>query len=203
MKVHWFGVFDQALRSADVIAVWAAVENHLERPLTKAELAAARRAANRYAAASTISVVRIPAPGGGRIRTIPLLARADADLSDIERLTAIASGRIAGTARRGRVRTSATVRTQALVTTVGNASRQARSLRPGRFDPSYAAQLAAELAEALPRLHELEERLRHRGESPAPVTDGAGRPVRRKPARRRSASSAAGRPTGDPGSPTP
>ena len=78
MKVSWFGVFDQALRSADVIAVWATVENHLERPLTRAELTAARRAANRYAAASSISVVRIPAPGGGPIRTIPLLARADA-----------------------------------------------------------------------------------------------------------------------------
>jgi hypothetical protein len=185
VKVHWFAVFDQALRSADVIAVWAAVENHLERPLTTTELAAARRAANRYAAASTISVVRIPAPVGGRIRTIPLLARADADLSDIERLTAIASGRIAGTARRGRVRTSAAVRTQALVASVGQASRQARSLRPGRFDPSYAAQLAAELAEALPRLQELEERLRQRGQSPTPATDGAGRPVRRKRSGRR------------------
>lgn len=184
MKVSWFGVFDQALRSADVIAVWATVENHLERPLTRAELTAARRAANRYAAASSISVVRIPAPGGGPIRTIPLLARADADLSDIERLTAIASGRIAGTARRGRVRTSAAVRAQGLVTATGTAARQARRLKTGKFDPAYAAQLAADLAEALPHLQALEERLRRRGEAPTPVRDAAGRPVRRSRSRR-------------------
>ncbi|GAA3689643.1 hypothetical protein GCM10022204_00380 [Microlunatus aurantiacus] len=184
MKVSWFGVFDQALRSADVIAVWAAVENHLERPLTRAELTAARRAANRYAAASAISVVRIPAPGGGPIRTIPLLARADADLSDIGRLTAIASGRIAGTARRGRVRTSAPVRAQAMTTAVGTAARQARRLKTGKFDPQYAAQLADELAGALPHLHELEQRLRHRGQAPTPATDPSGRPIRRRRGRR-------------------
>lgn len=183
MKVSWFGVFDQALRSADVIAVWATVENHLERPLTKTELSAARRAANRYAAASSISVVRIPAPGGGPIRTIPLLARADADLSDIERLTAIASGRIAGTARRGRVRTPTAVRAQSLVAAVGTAAHQARQVRPGRFDPPYAAQLAAELAEALPHLQELEQRLRVRGGAPTPARDAAGRPLRRRRAR--------------------
>lgn len=184
VKVSWFGVFDQALRSADVIAVWATVENHLERPLTRAELTTARRAANRYAAASSIAVVRIPAPGGGPIRTIPLLARADADLSDIERLTAIASGRIAGTARRGRVRTSAAVRAQGLVTATGTAARQARRLKTGKFDPTYAAQLAAELAEALPHLQALEERLRLRGEAPTPARDAAGRPIRRRRPRR-------------------
>ena len=72
VRVHWFRVFDQALRSSEVIAVWRVVEDHLERPLTRAELTAARRAANRYAAASRIRMVRVPAPAGsGGIRTIP------------------------------------------------------------------------------------------------------------------------------------
>ena len=103
MRVRWFRVFDQALRSSEVIAVWRVVKDHLERPLTRGELTAARRAANRYAAASRIRMVRVPAPAGsGGIRAIPLLARSDADLGDIERLTAIASGKITAGPHRGR-----------------------------------------------------------------------------------------------------
>ena len=165
MRVHWFRVFDQALRSSEVIAVWRVVEDHLERPLTRAELTAARRAANRYAAASRIRMVRVPAPSGsGGIRTIPLLARSDADLGDIERLTAIASGKIAAGPHRGRPTKSAGQRAEALVATVTKAARGTHPLRTGRLDPQLATALADDLAEALSALHDLERRLRLRGE---------------------------------------
>ena len=165
MRVHWFRVFDQALRSSEVIAVWRVVEDHLERPLTRAELTAARRAANRYAAASRIRMVRVPAPAGsGGVRTIPLLARSDADLGDIERLTAIASGKIAAGAHRGRPTKSAGQRAESLVATVTKAARGTQPLRTGRLDRQLATALADDLAEALPALQDLHRRLRLRGD---------------------------------------
>jgi len=165
VRVHWFRVFDQALRSSEVIAVWRVVEDHLERPLTRVELTAARRAANRYAAASRIRMVRVPAPAGsGGIRTIPLLARSDADLGDIERLTAIASGKMAAGPHRGRPTKSAGQRAEALVATVSKAGRAAHPLRTGRIDRELAATLADELSGALAGLQDLEQRLRLRGE---------------------------------------
>lgn len=73
------------------------------------------------------------------------------------------------------MRTSAAVRAQGLVTATGTAARQARRLKTGKFDPAYAAQLAADLAEALPHLQALEERLRLRGRRrPRPGTPPAG-----------------------------
>ena len=109
-------------------------------------------------------MVRVPAPAGsGGIRTIPLLARSDADLGDIERLTAIASGKMAAGPHRGRPTKSAGQRAEALVATVSKAGRGAHPLRTGRLDRDLAATLAEELAEALAGLQDLEQRLRLRG----------------------------------------
>lgn len=160
MRIRWFAVFDQALRSNDVIAVWRVVEQHLDRPLTKAELAAARKAANRYAVAAKVRIIRVPEPAGRGIRTIPLLARPDANLTDIERLTAIASGVIATGPRRRRTRRTPTERATALVDTVMTAAQRARRLPVTRLDAARADALAEELATALHELHELEVRLR-------------------------------------------
>lgn len=159
MRIRWFAVFDQALRSNDVIAVWRVVEQHLDRPLTKAELAAARRAANRYATAAKVRIIRVPEPAGRGIRTIPLLARQDANLTDIERLNAIASGAIAsGPGRRSRRDVSE--RTTTLVDGVTTAARRSRRLPVSRLDARRAEALADQLAAALAELQDLEERLR-------------------------------------------
>jgi hypothetical protein len=160
MSMRWFAVFDQALRSNDVIAVWRVVEQHLDRPLTRAELTAARRAANRYAVAAKVRIIRVPEPAGsGGIRTIPILARLDADLDDVERLSAIAAGTIATGG--GRRRTSGDVgeRATSLVGTVATAARRARRLPVAKLDADRAASLADELSSALSLLHDLEKRL--------------------------------------------
>jgi hypothetical protein len=159
--MRWFAVFDQALRASDVIAVWRAVEQHLDRPLTRAELAAARRAAHRYAATAQVRFIRVPAPAGsGGIRTIPLLARLDADLDDIERLSALAAGTIASGPSHRRSGRTAGERTASAVSAVTTAARRARRLPVARLDPDRAAGLADELASALAGLHDLERRLR-------------------------------------------
>lgn len=159
--MRWFAVFDQALRSSDVIAVWRAVEQHLDRPLTRAELSAARRAANRYAQTAQVRLIRIPAPAGsGGIRTVPLLARLDADLDDIGRLSAIASGTIAVDTGRRRAGGRPVDRTAALVAAVSTAGRRSRRLAVTRLDADRAAGLADELAAALDELQDLERRLR-------------------------------------------
>lgn len=162
MRIRWFAVFDQALRSNDVIAVWRVVEQHLDRSLTRAELTAARRAANRYAVAAKVRIIRVPEPAGsGGIRTIPLLARLDANLDDVERLSAIAAGTIAdGVGRRRRTGGDAGERAAALVTAIAAASRRVRRLQVAKLGAAQAGALADELAEALSELHDLEQRLR-------------------------------------------
>jgi len=171
MRISWFAVFDQALRSNDVIAVWRVVEQHLDRSLTKAELAAARRAANRYAVAANVRVIRVPEPAGRGIRTIPLLARQDANLEDIERLTAIASGAIATGPGRRRSRSDVAERSTALVDAVSAAARRARRLQVTKLDSARAHALGNELATALGELQQLEARLRGVAEK-----DSAARP---------------------------
>lgn len=162
-------MFDQALRSNDVIAVWRVVEQHLDRPLTKAELTAARRAANRYAVTAKVRIIRVPEPAGRGIRTIPLLARQDANLTDIERLSAIASGAIATGPGRRRTRGAATERATALVDTVSTAARRARRLPVTKLDTGRALALADELAIAVSELQQLEGRLRATAEKELPV----------------------------------
>ena len=166
MRIRWFAVFDQALRSNDVIAVWRVVEQHLDRPLTKAELAAARKAANRYAVAAKVRLIRVPEPAGRGIRTIPLLARQDANLTDIERLTAIASGAIATEPGRRRPRRTPAERATTLVDAVTTAAHRARRLPVARLDAGRADALAEELAAALDELRELEGRLRTAADKP-------------------------------------
>jgi hypothetical protein len=161
VRVGWFTLFDQALRSTDVIAVWAAVENHLDRPLTSSERAAARHAANRYAAASNVRIVRVPAPAG---RTIPLPARADADLDDVERLTAVATNTMTAKPQRGRSVRNVAQRAETLIGNVTKSARTARHIRAARLDPRHAAQLADDLATAMDALHHLEQRLRLRAD---------------------------------------
>ncbi len=161
MSMRWFAVFDQALRSNDVIAVWRVVEQHLDRALTRAELTAARRAANRYAVAAKVRIIRVPEPAGsGGIRTIPLLARLDANLDDVERLNAIAAGTIAGQGHRRRASGDVGERAAKVVSTVATAARRTRRLPVAKLDADRAAALADELAGALAVLHDLEQRLR-------------------------------------------
>lgn len=166
MRVGWFKLFDQALRSSAVVAVWSTVERHLERPLTRDELLSARRAANRYATVTGIRILRVPAPAtgvGSGVRTIPLLVRPDADLADLERLEGNPPPRpIAGTHHRA---AEARQRGESAVSSAVRAATMAPGLRTGKITPGAATALADELADALVALADLEHRLRLRGRS--------------------------------------
>lgn len=164
VAVQWHAVFDDALRSAAIIAVGAAVRDYVRRTPTEAELSAARRAANRYATTSNVQLVRVSAPMGGRgIRTVLLLARADADLGDPERLRDIATGR-SRPAHQGKGTRNVSQRAETLVTTLTKAARTARLLSAGQLEPDHAAALSSEMAVVLPDLLHLQQRLHLQGQ---------------------------------------
>ena len=59
MQIQWHQVFDEALQRADVIAVARVAAMYLDRPPTRSELSAARRAASSYARASNTQVLHV------------------------------------------------------------------------------------------------------------------------------------------------
>ena len=90
-------------------------------------------------------------------RNILLLARADADLDDTERLHAIASGRIATPVRSNPGPGGPQV-TDSLVGRVARAARLAQMADAGKLDPQHARALAQDLTEALAALQRLRDR---------------------------------------------
>ena len=163
MQIQWHEVFDEALRRADVIAVARVVAMYLDRPPTRSELSAARRSASSYARANNVQMLHVTGTTSTKVsRNILLIARADADLDDTERLHAIASGRIATPVRSKPGRNGPQV-TDSLVGRVARAARQAQMADAGQLDPEHARALAQDLTEALPALQRLRDRLQQRG----------------------------------------
>ena len=163
MQIQWHQVFDEALQRADVVAVARVAAMYLDRPPTRSELSAARRAASSYARANTTQVLHVTGTTSTRIsRNILLIARADADLDDTERLHAIASGRIA-TPVRSKPGPGGPQVTDSLVGRVARAARQAQMADAGKLKPQHARALAQDLTEALPAIQRLRDRLQQRG----------------------------------------
>lgn len=172
VAVHWHAVFDDALRSADVIAIWATVEGFLGRTATTAELSAARRAANRHAAVSNVQILRVMAPLGGRgDRSVLMLARADADVSDTDRLRdiALASPPRQRRPHQGRGTLNVAQRAETLTATLTKLARTTQMLSAAQLDPSHAAALAEDIAAALPDLVQFQRRLRLHGQRDEPT----------------------------------
>ena len=163
MQIQWHETFDEALRRAEVIAVARVVAIYLDRPPTRSELSAARRSASSYARANNAQALHVTGTTStGVSRNIVLIARADADLDDTERLHAIASGRIATPVRSKPERNGPQV-TDSLVGRVARAARQAKMADANQLDPDHARALAQDLTEALPALRRLRDRLQQRG----------------------------------------
>lgn len=172
VAIQWHAVFDDAMRSSDVVAVWAAVEDFLGRPGTTAELSAARRAANQYAAVSNVQILRVRAPLGGRgDRSVLMLARADADFDDSDRLRDIALASPPRQRRRpqGRRTSNVAQRAETVAANLTKLAGTTRRLSAGQLDPSHAAALAEDIAAALPDLVQFQRRLRLRGETLQPT----------------------------------
>lgn len=170
MGIQWHRVFDDALTTTDVIAVAVAVQSYLAREPTRSQLQAARRAANSYARHSNAQTLYVAAETGQRgPRRVLLLARADADLDNAERLHAVAARRAASPPRRGRARHEPQI-AETIATAVVKAGRSARQLDVGKLDHQHASTLVDELTQPLHDLERLRQRLRARADS-APLTD--------------------------------
>src|SRR4051812_3747837 len=97
--VPWQQLIADELATGGVVIVRELVTRRLRREPTRAELTAARRAANRYAAAGHAEIVRVPSRTGGHGNRLLL------GLTPVETRTA----RPAPTARRGRPRSDLTI----------------------------------------------------------------------------------------------
>lgn len=167
MATQWYRVFDDALRGSDVVAVHALVDAYLGRAATRSEVTSARRAANSYAAASNVGAFHTPAisAGGRRVRVL-MLARADADLDDTDRLQAIASGRppLPRTRRRGPA--GGPQGAESLLSAIVKTADTARRFDVTELDLDHARQLHDELSSALRDLTTFQGRLRRRSHQP-------------------------------------
>lgn len=162
MAATWDDVFDAALRRVDVIAVTAVVADHLQHTPTRAELSGAQRAAHSYASGSNVQLLKISPGTGGRVL---LLDRADADLSDPNRLRDIAAQREPTGPLRGRGPRTVEQRTENLLR---ETARWARQIDVGQIDPGHARSLARDLDDNLSDLRRLRQRLQARARSAHP-----------------------------------
>jgi hypothetical protein len=163
VATQWYRVFDDALRGSDVVAVHAVVDAYLGRAATRSEVTAARRAANTYAAASNVRAIHTPAvkDNGRRVRVL-MLARADANLDDTDRLRAIASARppLPRTRRRGPA--GGPQGAESLLSAIVRTADTARRFDVAQLDPNHAHQLHEDLTGALRNLATFQGRLRRR-----------------------------------------
>lgn len=168
MATQWYRVFDDALRSSDVVAVHAVVDAYLGRAATRSEVTSARRAANTYAAASNVRVFHTPAVrDDGRHVRVLMLARADADLDETDRVHAIASGRPTLPRTRRRGPTGGPQGAESLLSAILKTADTARRLDVAQLDPNHARQLHDDLTSALRDLTTFQGRLRRRSQDHA------------------------------------
>ena len=158
MGVQWYSVFDEVLQDQPIVRVSDAVRAYVRREPTRAELHAARRAANRYAERGFASVVHVPHRGVN----VLLLVR---DHVDVEHhkvaIEEAAAGRViaAPTGRGPRSdRRALTTMTQHVI----SAGTAARTIDVGKIDPEYAMVVVHELDLALQDLNRLRDRLARR-----------------------------------------
>jgi hypothetical protein len=159
---RWQQVLADALDQNLAIGVRAAVIDHLGRAPTRAELTAARRAAHSLAASGRARVRHVPgadADASAGDRTYLVLAKPNLIINDIRlRGLAVAGNDAAG--RKNPENHSQTVRN--LKRSLRNAATGARLIQADGLDSQPAADLAAQLDEALEELHRLQRSLDRR-----------------------------------------
>ena len=158
MALRWYEVFADALDRAETIGVAATVRPYFSREPTRAEITAARRRANSFAAAGRAELFDVPVKGTRML----VLARPATERPADELLHAVATGRsLPRATRRGRPRSERrTVDT--LARHITSAGRAARRVDVDRLSPDDAAAFAADLADSLHDLDRLRERLKRR-----------------------------------------
>jgi hypothetical protein len=178
VHVLWYEVFDDALSSQPVVAVSHVAEAHLGRRPTRSEITSARRAANTYARGSNAQTLHIWARrADGRKVLVLLLARADADLDDTDKLHAVAASRTAVPRTRGLPRGAQGV--ESLLSAIVKSAHSSRRVDLDHLEPEHARHLGDELAEALDDFRHLRDRLHRHGRQPG--TSNSPGPAEQKP----------------------
>lgn len=155
MSVQWYSVFEDALQHHPIIRVSDAVRAYVRRDPTRAEMHAARRAANTWAKRGSGSVVHVPHRGAN----VLLLVRDDVDIE--QHKTAIDQA-VSGQARVVSTRAAPRSERRALTTIsqhVTAAGKAARLVDASKIDRPSAMVIAHELDLALQDLGRLRDRL--------------------------------------------
>ena len=159
---RWQQVLADALDQNLAIGVRAAVADHLGRVPTRAELTAARRAAHSLAINGHARVLHVPGEDGeanGGDRTYLVLAKPNVIMNDVRLRGLAVAGRDAA-GRRSPHNHAQTLRN--LKRSLRNAATGARLIQIDGLDSQPAADLAAQLDEALEELHRLQRNLDRR-----------------------------------------
>ena len=159
---RWQQVLTEALDKNIAIGVRAAVADHLGRTSTRAELNAARRAAHSLAASGRARVLHMPgadADASAGDRTYLVLAKPNVSVNDIRLRELVVAGNDAA-GRKSPENHTQTVRN--LKRSLRNAATGARLIQADQLDSQLAADLAAQLDEALEELHRLQRSLDRR-----------------------------------------
>jgi hypothetical protein len=159
---RWQQVLVDALDQNLAVGVRAAVADHLSRAPTRAELTAARRAAHSLAASGRARMLHLPGAdvdASAGDRTYLVLAKPNVIINEIRlRRLAVAGTDAAG--RKSRHNHAQTARN--LKRSLRNAAAGARLIQADGLDSQPAADLAAQLNEALEELHRLQRSLDRR-----------------------------------------
>ncbi len=148
--IGWQQLIADALADQPVVVVRDLVARRVGGEPTRAQLSAARRAANRYAASGRAVIVRVPSDADNRAHILTLV-RTDATAPITTRHP-----------RRGRAR-SDLVLARGLVRTVDRVVPAARLIDPAKISPDEAATLAAALDDPIEELVRLRVWLTDRG----------------------------------------
>jgi hypothetical protein len=151
----WRDILAAALAQQEAVTVRGTVTSHLRRKPTRAEVAAARRAAHGLAASGQATILRVRPPGfDGPGSTHLILARAG---------TSTESGlldQIADASRADRTRMRPMVMAQDLATSVELLSAAIQAIPSNRLDQSDAVRLVASLDASFEALRQIRRHLR-------------------------------------------
>ncbi len=147
--VPWQELIADELAREPVVVVRDLVAREARGEPTRAQLSAARRAANRYAAAGRATIVRVPSDAANRAQVLTLV-RTDTTSPPLRR------------PRRGRARSDLVI-ARGLVRTVDGLVPAARLIDPAKITPDDARTLAAALDDPIEELVRLRVWLTDRG----------------------------------------
>jgi hypothetical protein len=159
---RWQQVLAEALDQNLAVGVRAAVADHLGRAPTRAELTAARRAAQSLAHSGRARVLHVPgadAVASAGDRSYLVVAKPNVIMNDI-RLRGLAVAATNATGRKSPHNHAQTARN--LRRSLRNAAAGARLIQADGLDSKSAADIAASLADALEELRRLERSLDRR-----------------------------------------